>query len=149
MNSNVNIEDLKTDAIHIFNNGYTCSEAVVYVLKKHFDFDVSSDAIAMSSGFAGGLGGCGCICGAVAGGVMCLGFIFGRRKPNDPCIKHCQTLTKEFHDRFKKEFESTCCYPLMLGLEKADPKRKENCGKLVAFAVETTAEIIMRELAKR
>ena len=147
MNYKVDTEELKKDVAHIFHNGYACSESVIYALNKHFDFQMPDDAIAMSSGFPWGLGGGGCLCGATAGGAMCLGFVFGRRKPNDPCINKCFTLTEEFHDAFKKEFGATCCRILIRGLERDDPVRKEKCTKQVVFAVEIVANIIMRELS--
>ena len=46
-------------------------------IRKNFELDMSDDAIAMSSGFPWGLGGGGCICGALAGGTMCIGYFFG------------------------------------------------------------------------
>lgn len=86
MRYDVDIEEMKKDAVEIFQQGFACSEAVIYAIKKGFDLDLSDDAIAMSSGFPWGLGGGGCICGALAGGTMCLGYFFGRRIPGRSCI---------------------------------------------------------------
>ena len=61
MTTNINMELLQADAAEIFNSGFACSESVIYALRKHFDMDISDDAIAMSSGFPWGLGGGGCI----------------------------------------------------------------------------------------
>ena len=69
MTTNINMEQLQKDAAEIFNSGFACSEAVIYAIRKHFEIDLSDDAIAMSSGFPWGLGGGGCICGALAGDV--------------------------------------------------------------------------------
>ncbi len=68
MTTNINMEQLEKDAVEIFQNGFACSESVIYAIKKNFELDMSDDAIAMSSGFPWGLGGVGCICGALAGG---------------------------------------------------------------------------------
>ena len=62
------------DAVEIFQKGFACSESVIYAIKKGFDLDLSDDAIAMSSGFPWGLGDGGCICGALAGATMCIGY---------------------------------------------------------------------------
>ena len=65
MTTNINMEQLQNDAVEIFHQGFACSESVIYAIKKNFELDMSDDAIAMSSGFPWGLGGGGCICGAL------------------------------------------------------------------------------------
>ena len=74
MTTNVDLEKLQKDAVDIFNQGFACSESVIYAIKENFELDMSDDAIAMSSGFPWGLGGGGCICGALAGATMCIGL---------------------------------------------------------------------------
>lgn len=142
----VDINLLKKDAVEIFNQGFACSESVVYAIKKHFELHLSDDAIAMSSGFPWGLGGGGCICGALAGGTMCIGYFFGRRTPGDPKIKKCFELTNELHDYFKDTCGGTCCRVLTRGKEKNSSERKEQCTHFVADTIVKTADIIMREL---
>lgn len=146
MTTSIDIDQLQKDSIDIFNSGFACSESVIYAIRNHFEIDLSDDAIAMSSGFPWGLGGGGCICGALAGGTMCLGYFFGRREPNDPAIKKCFTLTNELHDYFKQSRGATCCRILTKGKERNSPERKEECTKLVADTVKKVAEIIIREL---
>ena len=146
MTININIENLQKDAAEIFNSGFACSESVIYAIRKHFEIDISDDAIAMSSGFSWGLGGGGCICGALAGAAMCIGYFYGRRTPGDPKINRCFELTNELHDKFKEAHGSTCCPALWIGLEKNSPERKEKCTKIVVETVKITAEILIREL---
>lgn len=117
MKTEINVEELKQDAVEVFHNGFTCSESVIYAIRKHFDLDLPDDVIAMSSGFPWGLGGGGCICGALAGGTMCLGYFFGRRTPGESVDK-CFQLTHEFHDYFKETCGGTCCRVLTKGKEK-------------------------------
>lgn len=148
MNTIINMAQLQKDTVDIFNSGFTCSESIIYAIKKHFELDMSDDAIAMSSGFPWGLGGGGCICGALAGGAMCIGYFFGRKTPGDPKINKCFTLTNELHDHFKSNCGSTCCRVLTKGKEKNSPERKLQCTKLVTNTVTKTAEIIIRELQK-
>ena len=144
----VDIEALKKDAVEIFNGGFACSESVIYAVRKHFQLDLSDDVIAMSSGFPWGLGGGGCICGALAGGTMCLGYFFGRRTPGDPCINRCFELTHELHDFFRDSFGAPCCGRLIEGYEKDAPDRKAMCTEIVSGTCAKVAEIVMRELAK-
>ena len=51
MNTNVDVDAMRKDAVEIFQKGFACSESVIYAIKKGFDLDLSDDAIAMSSGF--------------------------------------------------------------------------------------------------
>ena len=55
MNTDINMEQLQKDAVEIFNQGFACSESLIYAIRKNFDLDMSDDAIAMSSGFPWGL----------------------------------------------------------------------------------------------
>ena len=146
MTTDINMEQLKKDAVDIFCNGFACSESVIYALRKHFQIELSDDAIAMSSGFPWGLGGGGCLCGTVAGGTMILGYFFGRTKPGDPKNARFFALTEEFHDAFKKTFGATCCRILTKGMERDSRERKDHCIKMVIFTVEKVSEIILREL---
>ena len=147
MITSVNIEELQKDAVDIFTNGFACSESVIYAIRKHFQIDLSDYAIAMSSGFPWGLGGGGCICGALAGGTMMIGYFFGRKTPGDPKINKCFELTKELHDYFKRTNGATCCRILIKNYPNINSQaRKDHCIEMVKTTVAKTAEIIMREL---
>ena len=47
MNTNVDVDAMRKDAVEIFQKGFACSESVIYAIKKGFDLDLSDDAIAM------------------------------------------------------------------------------------------------------
>lgn len=59
MTTAIDMDQLRKDAVEIFNAGFACSESVIYAIRKNFEIDLSDDAIAMSSGFPWGLGGGG------------------------------------------------------------------------------------------
>lgn len=143
----INYQQLTDDAVTIFNNGFACSESVIYALRKNFGWDkLSDDAIAMSTGFPWGLGGAGCLCGAVAGGAMCLGYVFGRRTPGDPCAARCQELTWEYARKVQQQIGSTCCGKLIEEFpDRNAPERKAKCSGFVACCAKIAAEIIVRE----
>lgn len=145
----IDIKEVQKDAVEIFHSGFACSEAVIYAIRKHFQLDLSDDAIAMSSGFPWGLGGGGCICGALAGGTMILGYFFGRTIPGDPQIKECFKLSQELHEYFTNSFGASCCRILTRGKEKNSPERKAQCTKFVSETVKKTAEIILREYSAK
>jgi len=142
----INLQAMFDDAMYVFHNGYACSESTIYALRKHFGWDMSDDAIAMSSGFPWGLGGVGCLCGAVAGGAMCIGYCFGRREPGDPCINKCFELTCEFGNAVKEKCGSTCCGSLIAEFpDRNGADRKAKCCDIVKTCIETAARIIARE----
>ena len=147
MVQSISLSKLREDADYIFHNGFACSESVIYAIRKNFELEMSDDAFAMSTGFPWGLGGIGCICGAVAGGAMCIGFVFGRRTPGDPCAANCHKLTKEFGQAIKDKFGATCCGKLISNYgDLNSPGRKAHCSDIVDFATAKVAEIICREL---
>ena len=127
MTTNINAEQLKKDAQDAFHSGFTCSESVIYAIRKNFG---------------------GCICGALAGSAMCIGFLFGRTVPGDPKIDRCFKLTHEFHDYFKETCGGTCCRVLTRGMEKNSPERKAHCADIVDSAVTKLSEILIREIEK-
>lgn len=62
-----------------YNNGFHCAEAITNTINELFpkNSGISCNA---ASGFCGGIGGCGQdACGALTGGVVTLGFLFGRK----------------------------------------------------------------------
>jgi C_GCAxxG_C_C family probable redox protein len=80
---------------------FFCSEAIVKAVVEGFHLPVPDLVIAMASGFPVGIGGSGCTCGALTGGVMALGLFFGRTEPKDRKVKKCMELSKLLHDRFQ------------------------------------------------
>lgn len=149
MNTNVDMEKLQENAVKAFTTGFACSESVIVSLREALNLDIPDSAIAMSSGFPWGLGGGGCLCGAAAGGTMCIGFVYGRTDPGNPKINRCFELTNEFHDKFKEKFGATCCGELIKDFPDRDaPERKNCCIEYVKFAVSAVAEILIREAIK-
>ena len=41
MTTNVDLEKLQKDAIDIFNQGFACSESVIYAIKENFELDMA------------------------------------------------------------------------------------------------------------
>ncbi|SDE36498.1 hypothetical protein SPACI_039900 [Sporomusa acidovorans DSM 3132] len=54
---------------------------VVRAFRDFYQLNVSDEALKMSSGFGGGLGHAGCMCGTLSGATMVLGMLQGRNKP--------------------------------------------------------------------
>ncbi len=134
-----------------FRNGFFCCEALVQAIRDNFELDVPKEVIAMSSGMAVGVGGSGCICGALNGGVMALGMFFGRTEPNgpkDPVVVKCKELTHELHDWFKANNgkNAICCRVLTKEFDMGKGEHKEQCIRFTGLVAWKVADIIVREL---
>jgi len=143
----INIKILKDEAEQLYLTGdYYCSEAIIATIRKHFDTSMPEQAIAMGSGFPVGVGGAMCICGAVSGGVIALGYFFGRVSPKDDKVNKAMELSKELHDFFKSKNKALCCRTLCKGMEFGTQIHMEQCARLTGEVAVKTAEIIAREL---
>ena len=127
---------------------YYCSEAIVQSFIDELDLSLPDDVIAMASGFPLGLGQSGCSCGAVTGGVMILGYFFGRRKPKDTKVFHAMKLAKELHDYFQDEHGSVCCKVLTKDLKFMSKEHMEQCISFTGEVAKKVAEMIKREFSK-
>ena len=147
MESTVNVAQIRKDAESYYRNGdFYCSEAIIKSIKDGFGLELPDSVIAMASGFPVGMGGSGCTCGAVAGGIMAIGMFFGRTQPKDPKVNKAMQLAKELHDGFQQRHACLCCRVLTRGMELGSPVHMEQCISFTGEVAEETAKIIMREL---
>lgn len=147
MNKVVDLNKIRTLAEDYYRNGdFYCSEAIVKTIKDEFDLPISDDIIAMASGFPVGMGGSGCTCGAIAGGIMVLGLFFGRTQAKDAKVNHAMALSKELHDLFMNKHKCLCCRVLTKGMTLGSPEHMGQCVGFTGEVAEETAKLIIREL---
>lgn len=145
----IDLEKIKLTAEEYYRRGdFYCSEAVVKTIKDAFNLSVSNDVIAMASGFPVGIGGAGCTCGALTGGVIALGLVFGRSKPKDKKVDKAMKLSRELHDIFKKNHKSLCCRTLNRFMIMGTSSQVEQCIAFTGEMAQETARIIIREQCK-
>jgi hypothetical protein len=107
----------------------------------------------MASGFHGGGGGfktdeagmegnpTGCMCGALASGVLILGILYGRTEPGKVrfgCISH---LSAHLHKRFQEELGGKCCAilrPFYQGIDK-----EHSCRAIYQKGAELAVEVAL------
>jgi len=147
----LNLAVIKKDAEDLYRNGdFYCSEAIVYVIRKHIDPAMPAEAVSMSSGFPVGVGGSLCICGAISGGIMCFGYFFGRSQPKDKkSVNKTMALSKELYDYFVLNHKFVCCKILTKGMKMGSAEHMKQCVSFTGEIAEKTAEIIGRELGLR
>ena len=147
MNKEVSIKKIQEDAERLFRKGdFYCSEAIVSSIKSNFDLDMPDEMIAMASGFPVGIGKSKCVCGAVSGGVLSLGYFFGRTKGGDPKVQNTLKLANELQESFKKNHKVLCCKILTRGMDMASGEHKQQCISFTGEIAAKTAEIVVREL---
>jgi C_GCAxxG_C_C family probable redox protein len=145
----IDLEKIKLTAEEYYRSGdFYCSEAIVKTIKDAFHLPLSDAVIAMASGFPVGMGGAGCTCGAVSGGVLSLGLVFGRTMPRDNNVDKVMKLSRELHDIFKKHHKHLCCRTLNRYMIMGSSRQMEQCIAFTGEMAQETARIIIREQNK-
>jgi len=141
------MEDLALEARdragNYFKEGFNCAEAIVKAFNELYNTPMDPNVVRMATGFGGGLGHAGCMCGALAGSAMILGVLKGRNDSSES-RKPAYALTNEFHDRFESKFGGTCCRALNT-YEFDSPEHLKNCLKITGG----TAKLLMEFLQEK
>lgn len=146
----LDVQQIQTDAEEYFRRGnYYCSEAVVASVRDNFAPEMPDALIAAASGFPIGVGRSKCMCGAVSGGVIALGYVFGRTTPGtpaDPASVKTLELANELQQAFRDSHRVLCCSVQTKGMDMASGEHKAQCIAFTGEMAAKTAEIIAREL---
>ena len=147
MDQNIVLTKIRRIAEEYYRSGdFYCSEAIVKTIKDEFSLSLPEEVVAMASGFPIGIGGAGCTCGAIVGGIIAIGLFFGRTKPGDQKVNKTMALAKELHDIFQKRHKCLCCRVLTKGMKLGSTNHMEQCISFTGEVAEETAKIIFREL---
>jgi len=125
---------------------FYCSETVLKVISENFNTELPDEIVSLASAFPHGVGGSGCICGALVGGTMALGMFFGRSAAKeDDKVKKAMELSNELHNLFRKHLKVACCRILTKKVTHGSPEHKQQCARIAGRVTEETAKIIIRE----
>ena len=106
----------------------------------------------LATGFGGGIGRKGSLCGAFTGSIMAIGMKMGRVDPKDrEAMSKVYEKCQQLWDQFEKEFGSNICYNIVgLHLDNEVERQKwstsggrEKCAEIV----EKTARMLCDSLA--
>jgi C_GCAxxG_C_C family probable redox protein len=68
----------------------------------------------LATGFGGGIGRKGSLCGAFTGAIMAIGMKLGRTDPKDKgAVAKVYGKCQEFWNQFEKDFGSNLCYNII------------------------------------
>jgi C_GCAxxG_C_C family probable redox protein len=151
MEKTISLQKTREEAERLFREGsFYCSEAVVASIRATVAPEMPEALIAAASGFPLGVGMSQCICGAVSGGVIALGYFFGRTSPStpaDPKSVNAITLAGELQKSFRDAHKGVlCCHVHLKGLELGSAEHKSQCKGFTGEMAAKTANIIAREL---
>jgi len=124
-------KDVIEKTVSRFREGYVCSESILLTFAE--SNEIKCEHIPkISTGFGGGIGRSGSICGALTGAVMGIGLKYGRSKPNETeAYEKCIAKTLELYKRFEKACGSVYCQELtQCDLTTAEGKRRFNEKKV-------------------
>ncbi len=143
----IDLNSIGKEAQNYFKNEkLSCSESVLKAIVNNFDMKVDDNIVRVASGFSGGIGGCGCVCGTLSAANISIDLLFGRSEGNDPAINKAKELSKNIHDIFIEKNSSTCCKEITKGLEAESEEKFNKCYNLIGEVAYDTAKIISDEL---
>ena len=166
------IRNIEQDASYNEIHYHGCSQPVLGALQKNLNIESSVDVFKAAAPFLGGIGGIREVCGAVIGGCMAIGLVYGREKfeeptgaSNDPISTECRRRGRYFAEKFIREFGYLTCRdieyrvrgirppeillpadPTPADWDIADrkyPNGPEKCGEVCAAAARLAAETIL------
>jgi C_GCAxxG_C_C family probable redox protein len=120
-----------------------CAEAVLVTLNGTFGGGLTeTQAVSLAAPFCVGVGGSGCVCGALSGGVLALGLFLGhngtRRNRN-----RLRTASAGLHASFTETFGSACCRELSKTIRQDRKRHFLQCAALTADTAVLAAEILL------
>ncbi|MFZ3047551.1 MAG: C-GCAxxG-C-C family protein [Desulfatirhabdiaceae bacterium] len=138
---------IRQRAFNLMSSGrMMCSEAVFSVLNQGLGGGLSPEvAMKLASGFPEGIGGSGCTCGALTGGVMALGLFLSRGHSEPGGNPGVMSASSRLHDDFKACFGSTCCRVLIRSGSSEFPHHFDACCDHGGWTAEHAARIILLE----
>lgn len=135
--------EARNKAGEYFRQGYNCAESIFLALRDLVAPELDAGLVRMFTGFGGGLGHAGCICGALNSSVAIIGLFRGRIS-NQEDREPGYNAAHEFHDLFEGRFGGTCCR--VLNPNPFDtPEHLKNCLKITG----NTGKLLMEYLIEK
>jgi C_GCAxxG_C_C family probable redox protein len=135
-------EEIADRCVHNFVDApFNCAEAMVAAFSEARGEDPKALA-PMLTGFGGGVGSLGHMCGAISGGLVVLGRRSGELGLKKPQVR---AMARGLYEGFEKEFGTTSCHALTAhDCEAAGgaPYDIKNCGKYLRHVANAASAMI-------
>ena len=142
-------EKLAEKAVSFFRSGFVCSESVLMAMQDYLGLERNPS---IATGFGGGIGRKGSVCGAVSGAILAINLKYGRRKLEEDNIKE-KSFSKalEFYKKFEEKMGSAICYDIIQCDLKTEEGQKffeenslleEKCFKCVEASIDILLDLI-------
>jgi len=134
-------------AVQHFDSGFNCAESVFLAITEKLGR--GKELVFLATGFGGGVGRNGSVCGAISGAVLGVSLVHGRHTATDS-RDPSYNIIGEFWKQFTQEFPATTCRELtgvdlkteVGGKEYKERLHNERCCPLVRFAASKMCELL-------
>jgi len=134
-----NKSELGKKAAEHFIEGYNCAQSVLLTVFDHYN--LTNELVPkIATGFGGGIGRCGSICGALTGGVMAISVIYGTNEPLMKKRLKAYETARKFYEQFEAQNGSVLCKEL-IGFDLSIPEQRDKAAKTNAFEEKCTVFI--------
>jgi C_GCAxxG_C_C family probable redox protein len=121
-----------------------CSQAVLCTLNEGLGGGLRRDmAERLAAGLAEGLGGSGCLCGAVSGAVLALGLFMDKDRRTLFKASGSSYSSALLHREFAGRFGSACCKVLSKKAKHDGKAHFEQCAEMTGAAAQIASRIIL------
>lgn len=140
-------KQMEARSFDLFQEGFNCAEAISAAIVEWHGAGAMGPMPKVATAFGGGIGGAKCeTCGALTGGVIALGWVFGRTQPGADKQK-AYALAVEFRTRFLNAFGSTHCQTILDAFGKQE--NMIECKRMTGMAAGILFDIMQEEKESR
>lgn len=127
------------DAAELFHGGWNCAESVFQAV--HRQLRGEPGPVHLVTALGGGFGSKK-TCGALTGGIVALGVVYGRTEPDENAKKAAYAKAKALHAAFRDAFQAVDCWQLTCHYHD-HKQQKEGCTRLVRLAAQKACELAL------
>ena len=149
-------QELVEKAVKDFQSGFNCTQSILLTLYGNMAPDGKSDLIPkIASGFGGGMGLCGSVCGALTGTIMAIGIKYGSNEKGEEKNMQAYAKANALYRLFEQRQGTVLCRELikydLSNPAELDKARQEGvfgriCTNLVRTAMENYLEMENKQL---